>query len=127
MRFSEISFVISTLSIVPSQSLTVSTSAVLSGKKAGSHGIQGIGAGFIPNTLNTSVLDEVICANENEAYELARMAVSKQGVLCGISSGAALFAAAEVAKRPENEGKTIVVLLTDTGERYLSTPLFSEE
>ncbi len=101
-------------------------SAVLSGGKPGPHGLQGIGAGFIPGTLNTSVLDEVMCVTENEAYEFGRMAVRVQGVLCGISSGAALFAATELAKRPENEGKTIVVLLTDTGERYLSTPLFSE-
>ena len=101
-------------------------SPVLSGGKAGPHGLQGIGAGFIPNTLNTSVLDEIICVTEQQAYEFGRMAVKKQGVLCGISSGAALFAAAELAKRPENEGKTIVVLLTDTGERYLSTPMFAE-
>lgn len=102
-------------------------SPVLSGGKAGPHGLQGIGAGFVPNTLNASILDEIICVTEQQAYEFGRMAVKKQGVLCGISSGAALFAAVEVAKRPENKGKTIVVLLTDTGERYLSTPLFSEE
>ena len=101
-------------------------SPVLSGGKAGPHGLQGIGAGFVPNTLNTSVLDEIMCVTEQQAYEFGRMAVKLQGVLCGISSGAALFAATELAKRPENEGKTIVVLLTDTGERYLSTPMFTE-
>ncbi len=101
-------------------------SPVLSGGKAGPHGLQGIGAGFVPNTLNTSVLDEIICVTEQQAYEFGRMAVKMQGVLCGISSGAALFAATELAKRFENEGKTIVVLLTDTGERYLSTPMFTE-
>ena len=101
-------------------------SPVLSGGKAGPHGLQGIGAGFVPNTLNASILDEIICVTEQQAYEFGRMAVKKQGVLCGISSGAALFAATELAERPENEGKTIVVLLTDTGERYLSTPMFTE-
>ncbi len=103
-----------------------SNSAVLSGKSAGPHGLQGIGAGFVPNTLNTDIYDEIISVSEEQAYEFGRKAVRKQGVLCGISSGAALYAAVEVAKRPENEGKTVVVLLTDTGERYLSTPMFSE-
>ena len=102
-------------------------SAVLSGKSAGPHGLQGIGAGFVPSILNTHVYDEVFTVTEEKAYEFGLEVVKRQGVLCGISSGAALFAAVEVAKRPENEGKTIVVLLTDTGERYLSTPMFNNE
>ncbi len=101
-----------------------SASAVLSGKEAGAHGLQGIGAGFIPNTLDTTVFDEIITVSDEQAYEFGRKAIHKEGVLCGISSGAALYAAVEVAKRPENKGKTVVVLLTDTGERYLSTPMF---
>ncbi len=99
-------------------------SAVLSGKKAGPHGLQGIGAGFVPDTLDTSVFDEVIAVTEEQAYEYGRKAVKEQGILCGISSGAVLYAAVKVASRPENMGKTVVVLLTDTGERYLSTPMF---
>ncbi|MBE6768496.1 MAG: cysteine synthase A [Ruminococcaceae bacterium] len=102
------------------------SSAVLSGKAAGKHGLQGIGAGFVPAVLNTAVLDEILPVTEEEAYAAARALGRREGVLAGISSGAALTAAIAVAKRPENAGKTVVVLLPDTGERYLSTPLFSE-
>ena len=103
------------------------SSAVLSGMPAGKHGLQGIGAGFVPRVLDTSVYDEVIRATDDEAFEAARLMGRKEGVLVGISSGAALFAAMEIAKRKENEGKTVVVLLPDTGDRYLSTALFREE
>jgi len=103
------------------------SSAVLSGKAAGAHGLQGIGAGFVPAVLNTTVLDEVLTVTEEEAYVVGRMLGRCEGVLAGISAGAALSAAITVAKRPENTGKTVVVLLPDTGERYLSTPLFSKE
>lgn len=99
-------------------------SPVLSGGKAGAHGLQGIGAGFVPKVLNTSVYDEIVTVTTDEAYEAARSMGSKEGVLVGISSGAVLYAAIEVARRPENEGKNIVVLLPDTGDRYLSTPMF---
>ena len=100
------------------------SSAVLSGGKAGAHGLQGIGAGFIPEVLNTDVIDEIITVTEDEAYEAGRLIGKSEGVLVGISSGAAAHAAFTLAKRPENKGKTIVVLLPDTGDRYLSTPLF---
>ena len=100
------------------------SSAVLSGKPAGAHGLQGIGAGFIPEVLNTDVIDEIITVTEDEAYEAGRLIGKSEGVLVGISSGAAAHAAFALAKRPENKGKTIVVLLPDTGDRYLSTPLF---
>ena len=100
------------------------SSAVLSGKPAGAHGLQGIGAGFIPDVLNTDVIDEIITVTEDEAYEAGRLIGKSEGVLVGISSGAAAHAAFALAKRPENKGKTIVVLLPDTGDRYLSTPLF---
>ena len=102
------------------------SSPVLSGGNAGPHGLQGIGAGFIPEVLNPLIYDEVIPVTEADAYAAGRQISQKEGVLVGISSGAALFAAIEVAKRPESEGKTIVVLLPDTGDRYLSTPLFCE-
>lgn len=102
------------------------SSAVLSTGVGGPHGIQGIGAGFIPQVLNTDVYDEVIAVEDEQAYELGRVMGKSEGVLVGISSGAALYAAIEVARREENAGKNIVVLLPDTGDRYLSTPLFSE-
>ena len=102
------------------------TSAVLSTGVAGAHKIQGIGAGFVPDVLNTKVYDEIIPVANEAAYEYARRMGKEEGVLVGISSGAALYAAAELAKRPENKGKTIVALLPDTGDRYLSTELFSE-
>lgn len=101
-------------------------SPVLSQGKAGSHGIQGIGAGFVPETLNTEIYDEVMAVENEAAFKTGRAIAVKAGVLVGISSGAAAFAAAELAKRPENRGKTIVALLPDSGERYLSTPMFSE-
>ncbi len=102
------------------------TSAVLSTGVAGPHKIQGIGAGFVPEVLNTKIYDEIIPVENEAAFETGRLIGRKEGVLVGISSGAATFAAIEIAKRPENEGKTIVVLLPDTGDRYLSTPLFAE-
>lgn len=101
-------------------------SPVLSGGKPGPHKIQGIGAGFVPDVLNTKVYDEVIPVSNEDAFEYGRKVGRHEGVLVGISSGAAVAAAVEVAKRTESEGKTIVVLLPDTGDRYLSTPLFSE-
>lgn len=102
------------------------SSPVLSEGKAGSHKIQGIGAGFVPETLNTNIYDEVIKVENEAAFETAREIAKTEGILVGISSGASTFAATELAKRPENKGKTIVALLPDTGERYLSTTLFSE-
>ena len=102
------------------------TSAVLSTGVAGAHKIQGIGAGFVPQVLNTKVYDEIIPVTNEDAFETGRLIGHSEGVLVGISSGAAAYAAIELAKRPENEGKTIVVLLPDTGDRYLSTPLFAE-
>lgn len=98
-------------------------SAVLSGKPADPHKIQGIGAGFIPANFHRDAVDEIITVTDSQAFDTARLA-SREGLLVGISSGAALYAAIEVARRPENEGKTIVVILPDTGERYLSTPLY---
>ena len=103
-----------------------SDSPVLSGGNPGPHKLQGIGAGFVPEVLNTQVYDEVFPVTSEEAYAGGRLMGRSEGVLVGISSGAALHAAIEVAKRPENEGKTIVVLLPDTGDRYLSTPMFTE-
>lgn len=103
-----------------------SDSPVLSVGVAGAHGIQGIGAGFIPQTLNTSIYDEIITVENDAAFETVRLLAKTEGVLAGISSGAALWTALCVAKRPENKGKTVVVLLPDTGERYLSTSMFSE-
>ena len=101
-------------------------SPVLSGGTAGAHGLQGIGAGFVPEVLNTDVYDEIIPVENEAAFDAARQMGRVEGVLVGISSGAALWAAIEVAKRPENKGKNIVVLLPDTGDRYLSTTLFAE-
>ena len=101
-------------------------SPVLSEGKAGKHKIQGIGAGFVPETLNTSVYDEVIRVTDEDAFAAARHLARKEGILTGISSGAALHAAVELARRPENKGKTIVALLPDSGDRYYSTPLFAE-
>lgn len=102
------------------------SSPVLSGGASGSHKIQGIGAGFVPKVLDTKVYDEIIPVENDAAFEVGREIGHTEGVLVGISSGAAVWAAIELAKRPENEGKTIVVLLPDTGDRYLSTPLFAE-
>lgn len=101
-------------------------SPVLSGGNPGPHGLMGIGAGFVPDTLNTDVYDEIIKVENEDAYEAGRALARGEGVLVGITSGAAAYAAAELAKRPENEGKIIVALLPDTGERYLSTPMFTE-
>ena len=100
------------------------TSPVLSKGTAGAHKIQGIGAGFVPDVLNTAVYDEIIPVSNEDAFATGKLIGKSEGVLVGISSGAAAFAAVELAKRPENAGKTIVVLLPDTGDRYLSTPLF---
>lgn len=102
------------------------SSAVLSTGVAGAHKIQGIGAGFVPDVLNTEIYDEIFTVSNEDAFETGRLIGKSEGVLVGISSGAAAFAAIELAKRPENEGKNIVVLLPDTGDRYLSTPLFGE-
>ena len=102
------------------------TSPVLSKGTAGPHKIQGIGAGFVPDTLNTDIYDEIIAVENEDAFATGKAFPKQEGVLVGISSGAALWAAKELAKRPENKGKTIVALLPDTGDRYLSTPLFSE-
>ncbi len=99
-------------------------SPVLSGGKAGAHGLQGIGAGFIPEILNTEIIDEIITVSTNDAYEASRMMAKREGVLVGISSGAALHGALLLAKKQENKGKNIVVILPDTGDRYLSTDLF---
>ena len=102
-------------------------SPVLSKGTAGPHKIQGIGAGFVPDTLNTRIYDEIITVENEDAFKTGKALARGEGVLVGISSGAAVFAAAELAKRPENRGKVIVALLPDTGERYLSTPMFSED
>lgn len=101
-------------------------SAVLSGKAAGAHGLQGIGAGFVPDTLDTTIYDAVMPINEQDAYETGRMLATKVGLLVGITAGAAVYAAIQLAKDPENAGKTIVTLLPDGGEKYLTTPMFEE-
>ena len=103
------------------------SSPVISGGQPGPHGLQGIGAGFVPKNLNVGIIDEVIQVENEEAYQASREAARSEGLLVGISSGAALHAASVLAQRPENAGKRIVVLLPDTGERYLSTPLFEAE
>ena len=102
-------------------------SPVLSGGQPGAHGLQGIGAGFVPSILNTQVYDEVIGVTVEDAYAMGRLLARREGILVGITSGAALDAAVRLARRPENRGKTIVVLLPDSGDRYLSTPMFSQE
>lgn len=101
-------------------------SPVLSGGKSGAHKIQGIGAGFVPKVLNTKIYDEIIAVDHEDAFVIGRELAREEGILAGISSGAALWAAMELAKRPENKGKTIVALLPDTGDRYLSTALFAD-
>ncbi len=102
-------------------------SPVISGGKAGAHGLQGIGAGFIPQTLNINIIDEVITVKENDAYVTGREIARNEGILVGISAGAAVFAAKELAKREENHNKNIVVIIPDNGERYLSTPMFNTQ
>ena len=102
-------------------------SPVLSGGQPGAHGLQGIGAGFVPSILNTQVYDEVIGVTVEDAYAMGRLLARREGILVGITSGAALDAAVRLARRPDNRGKTIVVLLPDSGDRYLSTPMFSQE
>lgn len=102
------------------------SSSVLSGGNAGSHGLQGIGAGFVPDILDTQIYDEVIAVTEEQAYEVSRLIGRKEGILVGISSGAAFYGAITIAKRQENHGKNIVVILPDSGDRYLTTALFSE-
>ena len=99
---------------------------MLSTGVAGAHKIQGIGAGFVPKVLNTKVYDEIIAVSDDDAFAVGKLIGKSEGILVGISSGAAAYAAIQLAKRPENEGKTIVVLLPDTGDRYLSTALFAD-
>ena len=106
--------------------LEPATSPVLSEGKAGPHKIQGIGAGFVPDTLDTKVYDEIIAVENEDAFETSKLLTKKEGILTGISSGAALYAAIQLAKRPENKGKVIVALLPDSGDRYYSTPLFTK-
>ena len=101
------------------------SSAVLSGEASGPHKIQGIGAGFIPNTLDTTIIDKIVKVTDDDAFLGGKSIRDAEGILVGISSGAAMFAAIELAKLPENKGKNIVVILPDSGDRYLSTPLFN--
>ena len=102
------------------------SSPVLSTGQGGAHKIQGIGAGFVPDTLDTKVYDEIIAVENEDAFETSKLLTKKEGILTGISSGAALYAAIQLAKRPENKGKVIVALLPDSGDRYYSTPLFTK-
>ena len=102
------------------------SSPVLSGGNGGPHAIQGIGAGFVPQVLNTKIYDEIIPVRDEDAFAAGRLMGRREGVLVGVSSGAALWAAIQLAKRPDSRGKTIVVLLPDTGDRYLSTPMFDD-
>lgn len=102
------------------------TSAVLSGGRAGAHGLQGIGAGFVPEILNADIIDEIMPISTAQAYEAGRLVAKSEGILVGITSGAALYAAVQLGKRPENKGKTIVALLPDSGDRYLSNPMFAD-
>ena len=113
-----------TLNVTSSFTGEPAASPLLSGGQAGSHGLQGIGANFIPEALDTTVYNRVITVTEENAYAAGRELARKEGVLCGISSGAALWAADQLAREPENAGKTIVVLLPDSGDRYFSTPMF---
>ena len=113
-------------SFVWSARCTMTSAAVLSTGKAGAHKIQGIGAGFVPNTLNTKIYDEIIQIENEDAFALGKEIARSEGILVGISSGAALKAAIEVAQRPESKGKTIVALLPDSGDRYYSTDLFKD-
>ena len=108
------------------RSLEPAASPVLSRGTAGAHKIQGIGAGFVPEVLNTAVYDEIITVENEDAFAAGKLVGRTEGVLVGISSGAAVWAAIQLAKRPENKGKTIVALLPDTGDRYLSTPMFAD-
>ena len=102
-------------------------SPVIAGGEPGSHKIQGIGAGFIPKVLNIEIIDEIFHVNNEDAFEYARRLAVEEGIFAGISSGANVYAALQIAKRPESKGKTIVTIICDTGERYLSTPLFNSE
>jgi len=111
---------------VKSVAVEPTSSPVLSGGEPGKHKIQGIGAGFIPGNCDTTLIDEVVQVTDDEAFEMARKLARQEGITCGISCGAAMHAALEIAKRPDSEGKTIVVILPDSGERYLSTPLFDD-
>ena len=102
------------------------TSPLITQGKSGAHGLQGIGANFIPKNYDASVVDEVLTVTDEEAYKMAKLLARTEGILVGITSGAAVFAATLLARRPENKGKTIVALLPDTGDRYLSTPMFAD-
>ena len=115
-----------TVAVEPTDSPVIAQAIAGQELKPGPHKIQGIGAGFVPDTLDTKVYDEIIAVENEDAFRTGRAIAHKEGVLVGISSGAAVYAATVLAKRPENKGKTIVALLPDTGDRYYSTPLFTE-